>query len=87
MNTGYRQKPMYTKEEMLTCARANGFAISETTFQDWIKVGLLGNAKERDWPGKGHGSGSIGCIYHLQINVTVSYQNNPLNFSFTLPYV
>lgn len=60
MNTAYIQKRMYTKEEMLTCARAYGFTISDATFQDWIKVGLLGNAMERDWPGKGHGSGSIG---------------------------
>jgi hypothetical protein len=51
---------MYTKEEMLTYARACWYTISEATFQDWIKLGLLGNAKERNWPGKGHGSGSIG---------------------------
>jgi len=51
---------MYTKEEMLAYAQACGFTISEATFHDWIKVGLLGKATEREWPGRGHGSGSIG---------------------------
>ena len=39
---------MYTQEEMLAHARALGFTIPEATFRDWIKVGLLGKAKERD---------------------------------------
>ncbi len=40
-----RKQHMYTKEEMLAQARAYGFTISETTFRDWIKVGLLGKAQ------------------------------------------
>lgn len=60
MKTVDRRQHMYTREEMLAYAQAYGFTISEATFHDWIKAGLLGKAKERDWPGRGHGSGSIG---------------------------
>jgi hypothetical protein len=49
----------YTKEEMLAYARARGVPLSVWTFRDWIKIGLIGTAEERDWPGRGHGSGSV----------------------------
>ncbi len=41
MKTIDRKQHMYRKEEMLAYARACGFTISETTFRDWIKVGLI----------------------------------------------
>ena len=66
---------MYTKEEMLAHARARGFTISEMTFRDWIKVGLLGKAEERDWPGQGHGSGSVSWWSHQQLLLLLTYLN------------
>jgi len=70
-----RKQHMYTKDEMLTQARACGFTISETTFRDWIKVGLLGKAQERDWPGRGHGSGSVGWWSHEQLLLLLTCLN------------
>jgi hypothetical protein len=49
----------YTKEEMLAYAQARGVPLSAWTFRDWIKIGLIGTAEKRDWPGRGHGSGSV----------------------------
>lgn len=49
----------YTQEEMLAYAHARGFPLSAWTFRDWIRIGLLGTASDREWPGRGHGSGSV----------------------------
>jgi hypothetical protein len=49
----------YSQEEMLAYAQLRGHPLSAWTFRDWIKIGLLGTAKEHDWPGRGHGSGSV----------------------------
>jgi hypothetical protein len=49
----------YSHGEMLAYAQLRGFPLSAWTFRDWIKVGLLGAAKEHVWPGRGHGSGSV----------------------------
>lgn len=54
----------YTQEEMLAHAHASGFAITAATFRAWIKVGLLGTASIRNWPGRGHGSGSVARWSH-----------------------
>ena len=70
-----RMQHMYTKEEMFAKARACGFTISETTFRDWIKVGLIGKAQERDWPGRGHGSGSVGWWSHEQLLLLLTCLN------------
>ena len=49
----------YSQEEMLAYAQVRGCPLSAWTFRDWIKIGLLGAAKEHAWPGRGHGSGSV----------------------------
>lgn len=48
----------YTQEEMLAYARWCGLPLSIWTFRDWIRIGLLGPSSDREWPGRGHGSGS-----------------------------
>jgi hypothetical protein len=49
----------YSQEEMLAYTQLRGLPLSAWTFRDWIKLGLLGAAKEHTWPGRGHGSGSV----------------------------
>ena len=61
-------KPTYTKEEMIAHAQAYGFTMTDATFRDWIKVGLLGTANVRNWPGRGHGSGSTAKWSHQQLS-------------------
>lgn len=41
---------------MLAYTQLRGFSLSAWTFRDWIKVGLLGEAKEHVWPVRGQGS-------------------------------
>lgn len=43
----------YKKQEMLEIARGWGFRVTENQFNDWITKGLLGEAGERVWPGRG----------------------------------
>src|SRR5258708_8359192 len=49
----------YQKHEMLAIANAQGFQVSDGLFEDWKGKGLLGEANEQIWPGRGAGSGSI----------------------------
>lgn len=43
----------YRKQEMLTKAERYGYTASEELIDDWIDKGLLGEAGNRDWPGRG----------------------------------
>src|SRR5713226_2896000 len=43
----------YQKQEMLDQARIHGLTASEGLFDDWVEKGLLGEAGEREWPGRG----------------------------------
>ena len=49
---------IYTKEDMLAQAASAGYKVSTRLIHDWVQAGLLGNAEDRDWPGRAHGSGS-----------------------------
>src|SRR6266446_6612860 len=48
-----KRKIWYQKQEMLTIARKCGFTVSEDLFNNWVEKGLLGEAGERVWPGRG----------------------------------
>jgi hypothetical protein len=43
----------YQKGAMLARAKALGFSVSTDLFDDWVKKGLLGEARIRIWPGRG----------------------------------
>jgi len=47
----------YMKNELLETAQKAGFRVTESQFDDWVEKGLLGQGK-KEWPGRGHGSGS-----------------------------
>lgn len=49
---------IYTKENMVAQAARAGYKVSTRLIDDWVQAGLLGNAEDRDWPGRTHGSGS-----------------------------
>src|SRR6266699_4042886 len=46
-------KLFYQKREMLAIASAQGFQVSDGLFEDWKEKGLIGEASERVWPGRG----------------------------------
>ena len=63
---------IYTREEMLAQAASAGYKVSGRLIDDWVQTGLLGNAEDRDWPGRTHGSGSTVRWSQHQCNLFLS---------------
>src|SRR5258706_6637662 len=63
---------IYTREEMLAQATSAGYKVSARLIDDWVQAGLLGNAGNRDWPGRTHGSGSTARWSQYQHNLFLS---------------
>ena len=53
-----RTTGIYTRADLLAQAARAGYQASARLIDDWVQAGLLGNAEDRDWPGRAHGSGS-----------------------------
>ena len=85
---GDRGLRTYTQEEMLAYARWRGLPLSAWTFHDWIRIGLLGTASDREWPGRGHGSGSAARWSSQQFALfqLVLAQKQSLRFESNAPY-
>jgi hypothetical protein len=62
----------YTREDMLAQAASMGSKASARLIDDWVQAGLLGNAEDRDWPGRAHGSGSTARWSQHQRNLFLS---------------
>lgn len=63
---------IYTREDMLAQAASKGYKASARLIDDWVQAGLLGNAEQRDWPGRTHGSGSTARWSQHQCNLLLS---------------
>jgi hypothetical protein len=84
-NVGLRS---YSQEEMLEYARLRGLPLSAWTFRDWIRIGLLGTASDRTFPGRGHGSGSAARWSSQQFGLfqLVLAQKQSLRHECNAPY-
>ncbi len=63
---------IYTREDMLAQAASARYKASARLIDDWVQAGLLGNAEDRDWPGRTHGSGSTARWSQHQRNLFLS---------------
>src|SRR5260370_40946345 len=63
---------IYTREDMLAQAASARYKASVRLIDDWVQAGLLGNAEDRDWPGRMHGSGSTARWSQHQRNLFLS---------------
>src|SRR5260370_36282723 len=63
---------IYTRADLLAQAAGAGYKASARLIDDWVQAGLLGNAEDRDWPGRTHGSGSTARWSQHQRNLFLS---------------